>query len=56
MLDTDSDRCGFIVPNQEGSYEPLHRNKLIALLGVEIVSLLLNSLKPESQLPLAMFL
>lgn len=34
MLDTDSDRCGFVVPNQEGSYEPLHRNKLIALLGV----------------------
>ena len=35
MLDTDSDRCGFVVPNQEGTtYEPLHRNKLIALLGV----------------------
>ena len=34
MLDTDSDRCGFVVPNIRGSYEPLHRNKLIALLGV----------------------
>jgi phosphomannomutase len=45
MLDTDSDRCGFVVPsrtthtdheNDNGvlSYEPLHRNKLIALLGV----------------------
>lgn len=36
MLDTDSDRCGFVVPKQlqPGEYEPLHRNKLIALLGV----------------------
>eukprot|EP00977_Amphora_coffeiformis_P027224 scaffold34596_cov222-Amphora_coffeaeformis.AAC.9 len=34
MLDTDSDRCGFVVPNAKGTYESLHRNKLIALLGV----------------------
>lgn len=35
MLDTDADRCGFVVPNKNGSdYEPLHRNRLIALLGV----------------------
>lgn len=34
MLDTDSDRCGFVVPNDKGVYEPLHRNRLIALLGV----------------------
>jgi len=40
MLDTDSDRCGFVVKtnqrNDDGSlhYEPLNRNRLIALLGV----------------------
>ena len=41
MLDTDSDRCGFIVPvtsstNDDDSihYEPLNRNRLIALMGV----------------------
>lgn len=39
MLDTDADRCGFVVPirdQKDGSvsYEPLHRNRLIALLGV----------------------
>jgi phosphomannomutase len=33
MLDTDADRSGFIVP-ASGIYEPLHRNRLIALLGV----------------------
>ena len=37
MLDTDSDRCGFVVPSLqdgENTYVPLHRNKLIALLSV----------------------
>lgn len=40
MLDTDSDRCGFVVPTSrknEGGfihYEPLNRNRLIALFGV----------------------
>lgn len=40
MLDTDADRCGFVVPRsttadgQNSNYEPLHRNRLIALLGV----------------------
>ena len=34
MLDTDADRCGFVVPNDQGVYEPLNRNRLIALLGV----------------------
>jgi phosphomannomutase len=40
MLDTDADRCGTIVPrtiNEDGScsdYEPLGRNRLIALMGV----------------------
>jgi phosphomannomutase len=33
MLDTDADRSGFIVPGVT-SYEPLNRNRLIALLGV----------------------
>ena len=32
MLDTDADRCGFVVPHQ-GKYEPLNRNRLIALLS-----------------------
>jgi phosphomannomutase len=41
MLDTDADRCGFVVPRMIDSfsgirsgYEPLNRNRLIALLGV----------------------
>ena len=40
MLDTDADRCGFVVPSSSSDadgndeYEPLHRNRLIALLGV----------------------
>ncbi|GKY90343.1 hypothetical protein MPSEU_000008300 [Mayamaea pseudoterrestris] len=37
MLDTDADRCGFIVPALDvgsGKYEALNRNRLIALLGV----------------------
>jgi phosphomannomutase len=46
MLDTDADRCGFIVPRtviqdettgaitKRSDYEPLNRNRLIALLGV----------------------
>jgi phosphomannomutase len=40
MLDTDADRCGFIVPNtrDEASacrkFEALNRNRLIALLAV----------------------
>jgi phosphomannomutase len=41
MLDTDADRCGFVVrtnkkDEQSGlvHYEPLNRNRLIALLGV----------------------
>lgn len=38
MLDTDADRCGFIVPRfaEDGSrkYEALNRNRLIALLAV----------------------
>jgi len=33
MLDTDADRCGFVVPRGT-TYEPLNRNRLIALLGV----------------------
>jgi len=39
MLDTDADRCGFIVPrivnpSYSSGYEPLNRNRLIAFLGV----------------------
>lgn len=36
MLDTDADRCGFVVPSKDavGKYEALNRNRLIALLGV----------------------
>lgn len=36
MLDTDSDRCGFVVPADDTKihYEPLNRNRLIALMGV----------------------
>jgi phosphomannomutase len=40
MLDTDADRCGFVVPRtvtasgERGNYEALNRNRLIALLGV----------------------
>lgn len=45
LLDTDADRCGFVVPRgnsaaaagdklTEADYEPLNRNRLIALLGV----------------------
>ena len=40
MLDTDADRCGFVAPrsvHKDGTcsdYEPLNRNRLIALLGV----------------------
>lgn len=40
MLDTDADRCGFIVPRENGQssvcrkYEALNRNRLIALLAV----------------------
>ena len=37
MLDTDADRSGFIVPcgnKEHDKYEPLNRNRLIALLGV----------------------
>jgi phosphomannomutase len=40
MLDTDADRCGFIVPTSSTTfsysphqYQPLNRNRLIALLG-----------------------
>ena len=39
MLDTDADRAGFIVPtkvnsNEPSGYEPLNKNRLIALLSV----------------------
>jgi phosphomannomutase len=38
MLDTDADRCGFVVPttttSQAQRYTALNRNRLIALLGV----------------------
>jgi phosphomannomutase len=40
MFDTDADRCGFVAPRKverDGTcsdYEPLNRNRLIALLGV----------------------
>ncbi len=34
MLDTDADRCGFVTRGKDGIYEPLNRNRLIALLGV----------------------
>ena len=40
MLDTDADRCGFVAPSvveEDGTrsdYQPLNRNRLIALLGV----------------------
>ncbi|KAL3822184.1 hypothetical protein ACHAXA_008200 [Cyclostephanos tholiformis] len=40
MFDTDADRAGFVLPrviNEDGTksmYEPLNRNRLIALLGV----------------------
>lgn len=33
MFDTDADRAGFVLPNGEGAYEPLNRNRLIAMLG-----------------------
>lgn len=39
MLDTDADRCGFVVPRKVAAdgtyseYEPLNRNRLIALLA-----------------------
>ena len=42
MLDTDADRCGFVVPRtvmddgKRSDYEPLNRNRLIALLAVVI--------------------
>lgn len=44
MLDTDADRCGFVAPRTIGNdgtksdYEPLNRNRLIALLGVIMAS------------------
>jgi phosphomannomutase len=43
LLDTDADRCGFVTPSSSSSsdkkdssssYEPLNRNRLIALLSV----------------------
>jgi phosphomannomutase len=39
LLDTDADRCGMVVPRTIGEdgcgdYEPLNRNRLIALMGV----------------------
>uniref|UniRef100_A0A7S1BN56 Uncharacterized protein n=1 Tax=Corethron hystrix TaxID=216773 RepID=A0A7S1BN56_9STRA len=34
MFDTDGDRAGFVVAARDGSYEPLNRNRLIALLAV----------------------
>jgi phosphomannomutase len=40
LLDTDADRCGMVVPRTIGAdgsfadYEPLNRNRLIALMGV----------------------
>ena len=35
LLDTDADRCGFVVHNtRSGQYEALNRNRLIALLAV----------------------
>jgi phosphomannomutase len=40
MFDTDADRAGFVLPRvvnesgQKSAYEPLNRNRLIALLGV----------------------
>ena len=33
MFDTDADRAGFVLPNGEGTYEPLNKNRLIAMLG-----------------------
>jgi len=35
MFDTDSDRAGFVLPRnaEDGTWEPLHKNRLIALLG-----------------------
>lgn len=39
MFDTDADRAGFVLPrDDDGSYEPLHKNRLIALLGVVFAS------------------
>lgn len=34
LLDTDADRSGFVVPVGNNQYEPLNRNRLIALLSV----------------------
>ena len=34
LLDTDADRSGFVVPVGDNQYEPLNRNRLIALLSV----------------------
>jgi len=35
LLDTDADRSGFVVPmGDDNHFEPLHRNRLIALLSV----------------------
>ena len=34
LLDTDADRSGFVVPMPNGEFEPLNRNRLIALLSV----------------------
>mmetsp|Transcript_23158 Transcript_23158/g.35123 ORF Transcript_23158/g.35123 Transcript_23158/m.35123 type:complete len:619 (-) Transcript_23158:43-1899(-) len=34
MFDTDADRAGFVLPDGTGNYQPLNRNRLIALLSV----------------------
>lgn len=34
LLDTDADRSGFVLPVGSNEYEPLNRNRLIALLSV----------------------
>lgn len=34
LLDTDADRSGFVAPVGDNQYEPLNRNRLIALLSV----------------------
>lgn len=34
MFDTDADRSGFVVPDSTGNYQPLNRNRLIALLSL----------------------
>jgi len=34
LLDTDADRSGFVLPNNNNEYEPLNRNRLIAMMGV----------------------